>query len=298
MCGRTIFTLSHGRVTRIAGLRSSDVKSEDIETVRSYNLCPTRRLICITEDVNAHQRNARLMKWGLEPRFEASKSLSTINARIEGIQTSRMYSRLIDANRCVVIVDAFYEWDQTTPKHTPYLIRNRDTVPEECIPPVDGTELDSGDVYEVSPPADSILPDGVAPLLLAAIYDTNPATGELSCSILTTDSCAAVAKVHTRMPVMLSAETARLWMGTAPFSEIVGPIVKACRSQAEGLFCTQVSNLVSSISNKSRDVTLPVAEMKEKSFQKGLGRFFTKSPDGKRKDDTDSDKQLKKAKIE
>ena len=216
------------------------------------------------------------MRWGLDPRFHPTQSLSTINARIEGITTSKLYAPLINSHRCVVIVDAFYEWDQTAKTHKPYLVRFRDEVPETFIP-TDAPATSFAD-DSISSDADSILPEGVAPLLLAAIYDTNPSTGNTSCSVLTTGSSGPLAKVHTRMPVLLSPETARTWLHSAvTFDDLAGPVIKTCSDLADSLMCTQVSTLVNSISNKSREVTLPLSEQKKRSFEKGLGRYFSKA---------------------
>lgn len=220
-------------------------------------------------------RTIQLMKWGIEPRFATSQTLSTINARIEGIRTSKVYSPLIDRHRCVALVDAFYEWDQRTPKHTPYLIRFRDDVKES---PILGNEQLGVDDSPPTPDPEAVLPQGVSPLFLAAIYDSHPVSGGLSCSILTTDSYGPTAKVHTRMPVFLTPETAQAWLTGHPFDDIAGQVIKKCRELSEELFCTEVSPLVNSISNQSREVTLPVSEQKKRSFEKGLGRFFQVNP--------------------
>lgn len=271
MCGRTVFTLSKRRVARVSSISDPNRIPESIGGCKSYNVCPTDKLVCLVEELQTGMRTIQLMKWGIEPRFSSSQTLSTINARIEGVRTSKLYSLLIDRHRCVVLVDAFYEWDQRTPKHTPYLIRFRDDVKES---PILSTEQLGVDDSPPTPDPEAVLPQGVSPLFLAAIYDSPPVSGGLSCSILTTDSHGPTAKVHTRMPVFLSPQTALAWLSGLPFDDIVGQVIKKCREISEDLFCTEVSPLVNSISNKSREVTLPVSEQKKRSFEKGLGRFF------------------------
>jgi putative SOS response-associated peptidase YedK len=271
MCGRTVCTLSKRRVARIASVQETEVP--DLTATHSFNLCPTNGLITVVETANMKRRVYK-MKWGIEPRFTTSHNLSTINARIEGVRTSKLYSPLIDSKRCVVVVDAFYEWDQRTKTHTPYLIRYRNEVHECPIVSSMGEAVVPSDSQSGTSESDEFLPRNVSPLLMAAIYDENPKTGELSCSVLTMDSCDPVSMIHTRMPVLLSSKTAQLWLGKSPFDEILPSIFQSSKHEASLLFCTQVSNLVNSISNKSRDVTLPVSEQKKRSFEKGLGRFF------------------------
>ena len=76
------------------------------------------------------------------------------------------------------------------------------------------------------------------------------------------------------MPVLLTPETAKLWLETQPFEAIIGPVVKGSIAAGEKLQCMQVSSQVNSTSNKGRDVTLPLAEFRKQSLQKGLGKYF------------------------
>lgn len=283
MCGRTIFRLSGKRVARVAGVNDSSSVPSGMDSAHSYNLSPTNFLVCVTEEGSTRSRKIELMRWGIEPRFEVTHTLTTINARIEGVQTSKMYSPLIDGKRCVVIVDAFYEWTQTTKVHTPHLIRYLDSVPEVPIFPPLKTEILKSEPNDVPDEegAESVVPKDVSPLLIAGIFDTSK-SGERRCSILTTDAVGPAAKVHTRMPVLLSPESAQLWLSDVSFGEISGPVIRACKAQAGQLFCSEVSSLVNSVANKGREVTLPVAEMKKRSFEKGLGRYFTVSRESKK----------------
>jgi len=283
MCGRTVFTLSRKRVVRVAGVNDDSDVPQDFGGSRSYNLGPTKGLICVTQELSTNRRCIQIMKWGIDPRFETEKHLTTINARMEGVASSKMYSGLIDTQRCVVIVDGFYEWTQDEKIHTPYLIRYRDGKKEVRIPSsVPETECQSKD-GAMDDSEGSVLPAGVSPLLFAAIYDRSKTTGENKCSIITMESFGCASKVHSRMPLLLSPDTARMWLEGSPFSELKTELSQTARKLSEDLQCIQVSTLVNSIHNQSRDVTLPIAEAKKRSFEKGLGRFFKVSPEKKTK---------------
>ena len=194
MCGRTVFTLSRRRVAKVSGVSDTKKVPDDVENYRSYNLGPTKSLVCVTQDESTQDRCIQLMKWGMDPRFETDKHLNTINARIEGLSTSKMYSPIIDSHRCVVIVDAFYEWTQTEKIHTPYLIRFKDDQ-KECPIPFSNAESKQEDTDIGSEEeSDSVLPAGVSPLFLAAIYDRSKSSGENKCSIITMESFGCVSK--------------------------------------------------------------------------------------------------------
>jgi putative SOS response-associated peptidase YedK len=229
------------------------------------------------------------MKWGLEPKFVSNHHLATINARIEGIGASRIYSGLVDSCRCVVVVDAFYEWDNKKKENIPYILRYRDSVKQEQIPGSSVFKDNSNDILEGEPIGESYLPKDVSPLLLAAVYDTNPRSGEFSCSILTKDSVGPVSKIHSRMPVILTPSTAKLWLDIGQgFDKISRDVVNECNDTALLLQSTQVSSLVNSVRNKGREVTLSVEDFKKRSFEKGLGKYFWQNGDVKKKLKTSS----------
>jgi putative SOS response-associated peptidase YedK len=275
-------------VAGITPLRSG----KEAAVIPDYNLCPTSYVPVVKQGANPSERELKFMKWSLEPRFFPSQPLTTINARVESIKTSRVFSPLIESNRCVVIVDAFYEWNQSRGDHIPYLIRFTDDVREEpielSVEISEETPLNSitGDnLHDEEPEPGCILPRGVSPLLFAGLYDVSKTTGENTCTILTTESHGKVSAIHARMPLLLSPKTAQEWLDCKnhTFDDVIPRVKKACRSLSEKLTCIEVSSLVNTISNKSIDVTLPVKEWKKRSFEKGLGRFFSTSPSKKAK---------------
>lgn len=280
MCGRTIFSIPQSRILRVSNISGGTKKSRFSDNP-NYNLSPSSTIPILLVDSTTGDRMLISMKWGLEPRFTPSHHLTTINARVENVASSRVFSPLIDSKRCIVIIDAFYEWSHENKDRIPYLIRYDEATPERSIPLPNGVSKDSSSsVVDLGDAEDSfsdkcILPKGVSPLLLAGLYDVSPSSGDYSCTILTTNSSGPTANIHDRMPVLLSPETAQRWLDCGrSFSDIIPNVEKTCRSLSKNLVCIQVSTLVNSVANKSIDVTLPVAEMKKRSFEKGLGRFF------------------------
>src|SRR5262245_65891383 len=78
-----------------------------------YNVAPTQEVLAIRADRKVRgQRLAALMRWGLVPSW--SKAIGAqalmINARVESIADKAAFSRSLEAQRCLVPADGFYEW--------------------------------------------------------------------------------------------------------------------------------------------------------------------------------------------
>jgi len=215
---------------------------------------------------------------------------STFNARVEGVETSGLWRRLVDNKRAVVVFDGFYEWKTAGKSKTPMFIRNRDEYDGHTIPSAavkEGKELlPEEDLEATSGPRH-------APLLLAALYDVwRPPGAPTQCepgaenedlestTILTMDpQNTPMEKVHDRMPVFLTPETAQLWLdASVSFKEVISKVLKTAHEHAKiQLLLYEVSPLVSNIKNDSPDCILPKKQYDSKKLSSGLGRFFKKA---------------------
>jgi putative SOS response-associated peptidase YedK len=165
-----------------------------------FNVAPSQEVLVVRsspepEEAARGEREARLMRWGLVPRWAKDLKIGykMINAKAENLTSSRAYSPLVGKfrHRCLIVADGFYEWmkaeDPKQPRQ-PW----RFTV------------------------------DGGEPFAFAGICtrkeweDDGPGVegGWLyTCSIVTTEPNDLVAQVHDRMPAILpgpDAETAWL----------------------------------------------------------------------------------------
>jgi len=233
------------------------------------------------------------MRWGLVPSFakraedfDAFKGgSSTFNARVEGAESSNLWRRLLDRRRCVILFDGFYEWKANGKSKTPMFIRNRDEYDGHTIPWSTKTDEDPKKMEE----SDESKIDGPehAPLFLAGLYDVWHQKDEAeealeSVTLLTMDpQHTAMEKVHDRMPVFLTPETAASWLDLQrPFKEIISNVLKVSQAHAQSeLFLYEVSPLVSNIRNESPDCLLPKKKYDEKQLSKGIGRFFKPKTD-------------------
>jgi len=138
----------------------------------------------------------QLYNWGLIPFWSKEKDARqfTLNARIETITEKASFKTSVK-NRCLILVDGFYEWKWLDPKgkqKQQYLI----TLPNE------------------------------EPFAFGGIYSewTDKSTGEIlnTYSIVTTEANELMAEIHNnkkRMPVILTPETEKLWLAG---NEIIG----------------------------------------------------------------------------
>lgn len=130
------------------------------------------------------------------------KKGTVFNARLESLlKRGGMWGEAIDARRCAVPCDSFFESHRTetvSSRRTGKPIKRR---------------------YVFSSPDSS-------PLLLAAVYDGS------FFSIVTTDADPQVSSVHDRMPFVLSREQARIWLDPESDAETIAEVcAKAAESE-------------------------------------------------------------------
>lgn len=119
------------RLLQIA--RAKKTSNEDKHT-SSYNVCPTTYVPVIKpnrfymeehpeEEVRdadmekEENRELTYMKWGHQGQYN-----TVINGRIEELLSKRMFVNIIE-NRCVVIMEGYYEWNK---KKEPFSLRPKE----------------------------------------------------------------------------------------------------------------------------------------------------------------------------
>ncbi|PTL78253.1 SOS response-associated peptidase [Vitiosangium sp. GDMCC 1.1324] len=213
MCGRvTIQTpaLAIARELSLTGVRTA------LDRPR-YNLAPTQLMPVVIND-GAHMLDA--YRWGLIPSWakEASIGSKLINARGETVAEKPSFRSALKRRRCLVIVDGWFEWKQSTKPKTPYLFRRKDG----------------------------------RPMTFAGLWEewTAPDTGEVlrTCTVITTGPNALMAPIHDRMPVILSPETRELWLSPQPQeATVLQPLLVP--NENEPLEAWEVARVVNSPTN-------------------------------------------------
>jgi putative SOS response-associated peptidase YedK len=91
----------------------------------SWNVAPTDSLPIVRYDPRAGHRTLDLMRWGLVPYWakDIKIGFSTINAMAETVDTKPVFREAFKRRRCLVPIEAFYEWKKLGPKEKqPYAI--------------------------------------------------------------------------------------------------------------------------------------------------------------------------------
>jgi putative SOS response-associated peptidase YedK len=173
-----------------------DFKDEASFTPMVYNGFEHPQTPVIT---NEQPNTIQLYNWGLLPHWakDTNKRNSTLNARIESI-TEKPSFRDVTNNRCLLLVDGFYEWqwlDTKGKNKQKYLIT---------------------------------LPNNEA-FAIAGLWShwTNPLTGEIlkTYTVLTTEANELMSRIHNsqkRMPLILTKDKERDWLTLPGFETLAG----------------------------------------------------------------------------
>ena len=125
-----------------------------------------------------------LMRWGLVPQWarDPKIGLNTINARAEEAASKPSFRESLKQRRCLVPVDAFYEWQRVSSKlRRPYAIA-----------------MQSGEPYALAGLWDEWMTPQGEPLT--------------SFTVLTTEANELMKPIHERMPVIIAQADYTQWL--------------------------------------------------------------------------------------
>ncbi len=119
MCGRYAITKP---VTKTKKYVKSSIKVNDDD---NYNAHPYQNLPVIKKYTNGN--TLENLKWGMVPSWAKQKDFKAlINARLETINEKISFKKLIKVQRCVAIMDGFYEWKREEKTKTPFYFHKED----------------------------------------------------------------------------------------------------------------------------------------------------------------------------
>ena len=181
MCGRYRRTTSEEEIARQYHIPIPP----QLDLPISYNIAPTQKILAVRYNPDTEQRTLDALRWGLIPYWARDPKIAykTINARAETMDTAPSYRRAFEKRRCLIPADGFYEWRTIGGTKIPFSIGKKDD----------------------------------RPFVFAGLWegwkDPGIADWVHTSTIITGEPNELVARIHTRMPVILPEEHHARWLG-------------------------------------------------------------------------------------
>jgi putative SOS response-associated peptidase YedK len=220
VCGRFAFYSPHEAVRALFGIALPGP-----DTPR-YNLAPTQAVPVLRAGAGGTPEGAWL-RWGLVPSWAKDPAIGNrlINARVETVAEKPAFRGAFRQQRCVVLADGFYEWQQRPGGKQPHFIA-----------PAAGGLLALAGLWELwQPPGGDALE---------------------TCTIITTAATGAAAGVHDRMPLTVPPALLATWL-TAPPATALAAVVGAT---PVALAAVPVSRAVNDPHHDGPELLRPVAD--------------------------------------
>jgi putative SOS response-associated peptidase YedK len=220
MCGRYLITSAPEAIRRLFGYK------ELPNFPPRYNVAPTQPIPIVR--LHEGERQFALVRWGLIPSWvKDPKAFSLIlQARSDSVIDKPSFKNAMKRRRCLIPADGFYEWNEATKPHRPYVVRPRDG----------------------------------NPVAFAGLWEAwmGPNGEELeTAAIITCDANKTLHPIHHRMPVVIPEEAFDMWLDcrnvdALTASELLVPA-------REDLFDVwEISTAVNRVANDSVELLRPV----------------------------------------
>jgi putative SOS response-associated peptidase YedK len=192
-----------------------------------FNVAPTDEALVVVQ--RDDRRAVTAYRWGLIPHWATDVKVGSrmFNARAETLTASPAFREAFRRRRCLVPVDAFYEWKREGAIRQPYLVSRADG----------------------------------RPLALAGLWAGwhDPATDVVrrTFTIVTTTPNGTLAGLHDRMPVIVQEEAWARWLTPGPggLDELLGLLEP---NEAVDLRVQAVSRLVNDVRRDGPDLVVPL----------------------------------------
>ena len=198
-----------------------------------YNVAPGQEVAAVRAEEDG--RRLSMLRWGLIPSWSREPNIGyrTINARAETASSKPAFRAAWRTRRCLIPADGFYEWERSGKTKKPWLLGMKD-----------GSVFAFAGLWERWK-----VPEGAA--LTGSLAELRPGDTLETCTILTTAANETVARVHDRMPVILSSVALGPWLA--------GEAVRLGPCPPEGMTLQPVSTLVNKPVNDDPRCVEPVA---------------------------------------
>jgi putative SOS response-associated peptidase YedK len=222
MCGR--FALKTP-AKKLAQVFQAEVL-ESVEINPHYNIAPTFSIPVVRYDKDKNKRVITRDYWGIVPSWAKNPTIAayTSNARADTITEKASFKNAFKERRCLIPIDGFYEWDRSIKPSQPYYFTMKD---DETFA-VAGL-WESWKVRWIEDERDATKSKAKKPVTFPITLggrQYNQGDVLESCSIITTEANSLMAKVHDRMPVILSSKDHELWLDPKTDSKALLALLK------------------------------------------------------------------------
>lgn len=216
MCGRYIATTPPDELRRIFA-----TANELPNWAPTWNMAPSQLGPVVRLHPETGARHLDLLRWGLLPhwaRGDPKKVRQPINARAETVATLPTFRDAFARRRCIVPIDAFYEWQVLPEGKQPHAVARADGAVMALAGLWEGWRSPDGEVIR-------------------------------SYAVVTTTAVDELGHLHERMPVVLEAEDWAAWLGEAP-----GDPAALLRPSATAFRTWPVSSQVNNVRNNGPEL--------------------------------------------
>ena len=153
----------------------------------NYNIAPTMEVpvgFSRSDEKGRRHRVLERMRWGLIPHWAKDQKIGAkmINARSETLAEKPSFAPLIKANRCIIPVSGFYEWQR------------------------------SGSGKSAAKQAYKIARSDGKPMLFGGLWTAHPGFEIRSYTVITTAATPAFQSIHHRLPLILEQDAVDCWL--------------------------------------------------------------------------------------
>jgi len=222
VCGRFVQVSSPERLALQFG--AVDVTSSPHHP--RYNVAPSTSIPAV---IDAGGRRLGSLQWGFVPSWSKDPDAGPrpINARVESVATSRLFSTPLRRHRCVVPVDAWYEWEEVDGAKQPWLLA-----------PSDGEAAPIAAIWSMWRGDPSVPPRSTV-------------------ALLTTAAKGPAASVHDRMPLRVPPTLLDAWLQPGAADEEIAAMLEAAVAAPMEVEVRRVSRRVNDVRNDDASLLEP-----------------------------------------
>jgi putative SOS response-associated peptidase YedK len=211
-----------------------------------YNVAPTKNVVAVVErhprdaegtpDPDTTERSLRVVRWGLVPSWskDAKGGARMINARSESAGEKPSFRRALNARRCLLPADGWFEWQRGPEHKQPYYTHY-----------ADGSSLAMAGLWEYWKPKED--PENQYP------------DGLVTACVLTTAAVGPLTQVHDRMPLVLPPSAWEAWLDPdADGASVADLLVPPSPDLVATMELRPVSPMVNSVRNNGPGLLAPL----------------------------------------